>query len=268
MRILVMLALSLICNQLLAEEQIVEFEKKWEFGLGIGDIYSPDYRGSDEYNNYFAPIPYVIYRGKYIQSDRDGIRGNVFKSDRYEFTFSATATISQKADENRAREDMPELGSTVEMGPALNIKLTEADATNNVVLQIPLRAVIAVTGSERGYKGLVFEPQFMFRRPLKSWDYTQRVGISIANRDYHDYYYSIDQEFVTPERSFFEAAGGYSGVFTQIALSRPFQIHNEQTKLAFFLRYENIDNAAFVESPLVKTNHVLRGGFAVVWVIK
>jgi len=265
MRVPIILALSLMCGYSAADEVI---EKKWELGLGIGDISGPDYRGSDEYRNYIAPIPYVIYRGKYIQSDRDGLRGNVFKSDRYEFTFSATATISQKADENKARESMPELGSTVEMGPALNIKLTEQNATNSLLLQIPIRAVIAVTGSERGYSGLVFEPQLMFRRPLKNWEYTQRLGLSFANREYHDYYYSVDQEFVTPERNFFDADGGYSGVFTQVAISRALQIGNEETKLGFFLRYENIGHTAFVDSPLVKTENVWRGGFAFIWVIK
>ena len=265
MRLPLLLGLILLSHYSFGDDVI---EKKWELGLGVGDIYGPDYRGSDEYRNYAAPIPYVIYRGKYIQSDRDGLRGKLFKSDRYEFTFSATATISQNADENNARESMPDLGSTIEMGPALNIRLTEKNATNNLLLQIPVRAVIAVTGTERGYNGLIFEPQLMFRAPLKNWDYTQRLGISFANQEYHDYYYSVDQEFITPERNFFTAHGGYSGVFTQAAISRSIQLGSEETKLAFFLRYENIGDTAFVDSPLVKTENVWRGGFAFIWVIK
>ena len=264
MRSPVIIILILISHCSFADEVI---EKKWELGLGVGDIYGPDYRGSDEYRNYASPIPYVIYRGKYIQSDRDGLRGKLFKSDRYEFTFSATATISQKADENKAREFMPELGSTIEMGPALNIQLTEKNAANSLMLQVPLRAVIAATGSARGYSGLVFEPQFIFRKNFSNWAYTQRLGASFASREYHDYYYGVDQEFVTPERSSYDAHGGYSGFFTQAAISRSLQLGNEEIKLAFFLRYDNLDNVAFADSPLVKTNHALRGGFAFVWVI-
>ncbi len=258
-------ALSLGCSNTFAAEDI---EKKWELGVGIGDISSPDYRGSNEYRHYVAPIPYVIYRGKYIQSDRDGIRGNIFKSDRLEFTFSANATISQKADENRAREAMPKLGSTVELGPALNIKLDDGASPASLVLQLPVHAVMAVTGSERGFQGLTFQPQLMYRNMIDDWQFTQRIGLSIANREYHDYYYSVTQEFVTPNRHFFDAPGGYSGVFTQAAMSRSLNIFNENTKFAFFLRYDNISNTAFAESPLVKTTHVLRGGFAFVWVIK
>jgi len=265
MRLPITMALSLICASSFAAE---EMNKKWEVGLGIGDIVSPDYRGSDEYRNYIAPIPYLIYRGKYIQTDRDGVRGNIFKSDSYEFTFSATATISQKADENKAREAMPKLGSTVEIGPALNIKLSDNNSPDNLRLQLPVYAVIAVSGSTRGFNGLVFQPQLMYRHNTHHWQFTHRLGVNFADRQYHDYYYSVDQKFVTPERNFFDAPGGYSGVFVQAAISRSLHIYNEETKLAFFLRYENINNTAFTNSPLVKTDQVLRGGFAFVWVIK
>lgn len=260
-----LVTLGFVCGNVIAAEDI---DKKWELGFGIGDISSPDYRGSNEYRNYIAPIPYIIYRGKYIQSDRDGIKGNIFKSDQLEFTFSATATISQKADENKARENMPKLGSTVEVGPALNIKLSDMVLPDNLVLQLPVYAVIAVTGSDRGFQGLTFQPQLIYRDMIHNWQFTQRVGLSIASREYHDYYYSVAQEYATPERNFFDAPGGYSGLFTQAAISRSMRIFEADTKLAFFLRYDNIDNTAFAESPLVKTNHVLRGGFAFVWVIK
>ena len=265
MRIPMLVFLGLICSSSIAAEEI---NKKWELGLGIGDITSPDYRGSDEYRNYIAPIPYIIYRGKYIQSDREGIRGNIFKSDRYEFTFSATATISQKADENKAREAMPTLGSTVEIGPALNVKLTDNNSINSLVLQLPVHAVTAVTGSDRGFHGLVFQPQLVYRNTAHSWQFTHRIGVNFASQKYHDYYYSVDQEFVTPERNFFNAPGGYSGIFTQAAISRSLDIFDENTKLALFLRYDNISSTAFIDSPLIKTDHVLRGGFAFVWVIK
>src|SRR5690606_33723225 len=49
---------------------IVPAAKTWELGIGVGAITGPDYRGSKEYHHYVAPIPYVIYRGKYIQTDR------------------------------------------------------------------------------------------------------------------------------------------------------------------------------------------------------
>ncbi len=42
-------------------------QKNWELGLGLGAVAGPDYRGSDEYRSFISPIPYFIYRGKYIR---------------------------------------------------------------------------------------------------------------------------------------------------------------------------------------------------------
>lgn len=243
-------------------------DKKWELGLGIGDISGSDYRGSDEYHNFIAPIPYFIYRGKYIQSDRDGLRGNFFKSDRYEFTFSATATITPKPEDNKARKNMSLLGSTVELGPAFNINITGKTFHDGLMLQIPIHAVIAVNGDDPGYQGLLFQPQFMYQKQFTDWQFTQRLGIGFANEKYHDYYYAVDNKFVTADRGYFDSQGGYNGAFFQSAFSRPIRINNLNTKFGFFVRYDNLNAAAFEDSPLVKTDHVWRTGFAFIWVIK
>ena len=48
----------------------------WEAGLGIGALAFPDYRGSDEVNTYPVPLPYFVYRGKFLKADREGVRGD------------------------------------------------------------------------------------------------------------------------------------------------------------------------------------------------
>jgi len=243
-------------------------EKKWEVGFGVGDISGSDYRGSDEYHHFIAPIPYIIYHGKYLQSDRDGVRGNFFKSDLLEFTFSATATITPHPEQNKARENMPLLGSTLEIGPALNINITGQSFHDGLMMQVPLHAVIAVNGDNHGYQGLLFQPQFIFQKQFPNWQFTQRLGVGFASEKYHDYYYTVDDKFVTAERSNFDSQGGYNGAFAQSAFSRSIRISNLDTKLAFFLRYDNLENTAFDNSPLVKTDHVWRAGFAFIWVIQ
>lgn len=243
-------------------------DKKWELGLGVGDISGSDYRGSDEYHHFIAPIPYIIYHGKYLQSDRDGIRGNFFKSDQYEFTFSATATITPHPEQNNARQGMPSLGSTLEIGPALNINLTGKTFHDGLMLQIPIHAVIAVNGDDRGYQGLLFQPQFIYQKQFSNWQFTQRLGLGFASEKYHDYYYAVDDKFVTADRSYFDAHGGYNGTFAQSAFSRSIRINNLDTKLAFFLRYDNLNDTAFEKSSLIKTDHAWRIGFAFIWVIQ
>lgn len=245
-----------------------DIEKKWEFGLGVGAVTGPDYRGSDEYRNFISPIPYFVYRGKVIRSDRDGIRGNFLRTDKYEFTFSASAAITPDADENELREGMPELGSTLELGPSFNINLTGADFSQGWHLQLPWRAVFAIGADESGYIGSILQPQFVYRNKFSDWTFTYRAGITFASDAYHDYYYNVEQQYVTETRSYFNADGGYSGWNSQMALSRSFNRNGIRTRLALFIRYDNIGGTDFNKSLLVVTDHSYRGGLAFIWVIK
>lgn len=259
------LLLANISNFANAQE---ESEKKWEFGLGVGAVTGPDYRGSDEYRNFVSPIPYVVYRGKVIRSDRDGIRGNFLRTDKYEFTLSASAAITPDADKSELREGMPKLGSTIEFGPTFNINLTGKELSRGWQLQIPWRAVFAVGADESGYIGSVFQPQLLYRTKLSDWIFSYRAGISYASDDYHDYYYNVEEQYVTESRNYFNADGGYSGWNNLVALSRSFDYNGINTRLALFLRYDNISGADFTKSSLVVTDHSYHGGLAFIWVIK
>jgi outer membrane protein len=54
----------------------------WEFGLGAGAIAFEDYRGSNTTHAYPLPVPYVVYNGKFLKADRDGVRGTLFNQRR------------------------------------------------------------------------------------------------------------------------------------------------------------------------------------------
>lgn len=64
----------------------------WEAGAGLGLINFPDYRGSDERQTLALPFPYYIYRGERLKVDRQGVRGLLLNTRRYEFDFSMNAT--------------------------------------------------------------------------------------------------------------------------------------------------------------------------------
>lgn len=242
-------------------------ESNWELGLGLGALHGPDYRGSEEYRTYVSPIPYFIYHGKFIRSDRDGVRGSFFETEKMEFSISASAVFSPDTDENELRQGMPELGSTFEIGPSLNYKLTGESFADGMSLQLPIRAVFAFAGSA-DYTGALFQPQLAYKTQLHNWNFHYRLGVTYADNRYHDYYYSVKPEYVTPARSLFDASSGYSGIYNQLALTRKIKSEKLNMRLAFFLRYENLDGANFTESPLVETRDVWRSGMAIIWVIR
>ncbi len=243
-------------------------QKNWELGLGLGAVAGPDYRGSDEYRSFISPIPYFIYRGKYIRSDREGVRGNFFRTDQYEFTLSASASITPETDKSTLREGMPELGSTFELGPSFNINLSGEDFSRGWHLQLPWRAVFALGAEESGYIGSIIQPQLVYRTRFSEWTFSYRAGITYASNDYHNYYYSVAPEYVTAERPEFRAKAGYSGWNNNFSLSRSFSHQGFQTRFAFFIRYDNIEHTDITDSPLVVEDHSVRGGIALIWVIK
>ncbi|MGA2366648.1 MAG: MipA/OmpV family protein, partial [Steroidobacteraceae bacterium] len=94
-------------------------EPLWEFGLGAGLLVFNDYRGSSSTHAYPLPVPYVIYRGSFLRSDRDGVHGLLFNRRYLELELSVNATAPVFSSSSGIRAGMPTLAPTIEMGPAL-----------------------------------------------------------------------------------------------------------------------------------------------------
>lgn len=239
----------------------------WEAGLGVGMVSGPDYRGSREYRDFISPIPYFVYRNRFIESDRSGMRGRFFQTDRLEANISLSANITPDADKNTRRRGMSELGSTLELGPGLTLQLT-GNKSHGLSLQLPLRAVFAIGGDDSGFIGGVFNPALQYRYTLHHWSLGSQLGVMTATSRYHDYYYTVSEEDALADRPTYQSHGGYSGWHAGMSASRAFTLFGEQTRLALFVRYDNIDGATFTPSPLVETTSNARGGIAFIWKLK
>ena len=66
----------------------------------------------------------------------------------------------------------------------------------------------------------------------------------------------------TATRPAYAASGGYSGSQFLAALSKRFPTY----WVGGYVRYDNLQGAAFDDSPLVARNHYLAGGVAVAWI--
>jgi outer membrane scaffolding protein for murein synthesis (MipA/OmpV family) len=114
-----------------------------EYGLGVGAVAFEDYRGSNSAHVYPLPIPYLVYHGKFLKSDREGVRGTLLNQDRVELNLSVNATTPVRND--RERNGMPDLRSTLELGPSLELHLLRSDdARFKFDLRMPLRAAFTV----------------------------------------------------------------------------------------------------------------------------
>jgi len=236
---------------------------KAELGLGFATQHLKDYRGSSHAQIQAVPFPILIYRGERIRADKDGIRGRFLQGENWELNASAEAALNGGSGDNKKRQGMPELNSAAEIGPSLNINLTGRDFEEGWSLRMPLRAVFAVDTQGIEAIGYTANPKFTYRQPAfwAGWDGKLDFGALWGSQAYHEYYYSVDSVFATAERPSYQANAGYSGAYFKTTLKK----RMGKWWIGWNLRYDNIHNSVFADSPLVETDHYFSTTFAVGW---
>jgi len=239
----------------------------WEAGFGVGAMAFPDYRGSDEVNVYPVPLPYFVYRGEFLKADREGLRGELFDKRYLELSFSMNATIPVSSDDNDARQGMPSLRPTLEFGPSLDVHLwRSSDTSMKLDLVMPLRVPITLESSPTTL-GWNFSPRLNLDVEnvggYEGWNFGVGVGPLFGAAEYHEYFYSVAPRFATAGRRAYDARGGYSGTHLLAAISKRFPDY----WVGAYMRYDNLSNAAFADSPLVRQQNYLTGGIGIAWMI-
>jgi len=238
----------------------------WELGAGGGVLHVPIYRGSKQTETF--PYPFIIpfYRGKYLNSDEDGVRGELFETSKIRFDFSLDGSVPAKSEDVNVRVGMPDLDPTLQIGPALNIKLWSGDnPKQSIITLIPLRAAFALNSSILDPIGFTFSPQLSYYRKIPfikgDWKLGLTASLQFGSEKYHDYFYQVDKQYETPTRPAYNAEGGYGGY----RLIATFHHRIKNTWISLFTRYDRVDNAVFEDSPLVDSEDGLTLGFLVTW---
>ena len=257
MKILLSLTMLLLATGLRAQEPL----PRLELGAGLFALNAPDYRGSSESANYLLPVPYLKYRGERVRVD-EGADGIIFESPDLLFTLSGNLSVPVDSD-TPEREGMDELDALVEIGPSLNWRFWRGERSA-WWLDLPLRVAYTL-GGNFDQVGYVFQPRLSWRLParhLGEWKLRFNLGPLYASNAYHNYYYAVGPEDVTPTRPAFEADGGFSGYRTEFTYSRRIGSY----WLGGFLRYDSLRNSEIVDSPLVSETESWMGGIALAWV--
>lgn len=239
----------------------------WELGVGAGAVAFADYRGADQSHVYPLPVVYFSYQGKFLKSDREGVRGLFFHNRFAELNVSVNATTPVRSRDNDARAGMPDLRPTLEIGPSLDLHVWRtAERGVKLDLQLPLRRAVTIEREPRAI-GWFFAPRLNldWRDPfgVAGLNAGLLAGPLYGDRSYHSYFYTVAPEFVAPGRAAYRATGGYSGTESIAALSRRFPTW----WLGLFVRYDTLSGASFESSPLVRSRNYWAGGFGVAWMV-
>ena len=115
---------------------------------------APAYPGASKRST--RTLPYLIYRGEVLRADRSGVGARLLETGRFDFDIGFALSLP-------ARRGMPDLGTQMEFGPRLKIKLAEPTQHSRLGLELPLRAVIETRGGLRR-QGATFEPRLVCHR--------------------------------------------------------------------------------------------------------
>jgi outer membrane scaffolding protein for murein synthesis (MipA/OmpV family) len=240
----------------------------WEAGAGATVISFPHYRGSDERRSWVLPFPYLVYRGEFLKADERRVRGLFFKTEGLELDASVNGTVPVKSSENDARRGMPDLDPTLEIGPSLNITVSRsASRKTQLELRLPIRAAIASDFSRVDFAGWVFEPSLnldvrdAFGNP--GLNFGVLAGPMFSDRRHNEYFYAVAPAFATAARPAYSPGGGYAGTQLITALSKRYR----NFWIGGFARWDTLHNAAFDDSPLVRTNQYFAAGIAAAWLL-
>lgn len=238
----------------------------WEFGLGVFSIALPAYRGAVETLNDVLPIPYLIYRGEHFKADKDGVRGVLFDTDQFEVNLSVAASPPVSSRNVAVRQGMPDLNSSLELGPSVDLKLWRSAGNDvNVKLFLPVRAAMTLE-SEPQFIGWQFTPRINIDvdNPLglRGWTLAMLGGPVFGSREQHDYFYGVAPRFANEGRPAYDARAGYAGMQFTSALWKRFP----SFWMGGFVRYDNLRGAVFENSPLVTQKSGFAGGVAISWI--
>jgi MipA family protein len=250
-----------------AAAHAAEEKPLWEAGLGVATVSFPAYRGSDQRSQFVLPSPYFVYRGEFLKADREGMRAELFESDRLELTVSGALSPPAASEDIRARANMPDLDANIELGPQINVKLWQGEQrARQLKLLLPLRAAFTLNKQFQSI-GWVFHPKLNLDvgslPALPGWNIGVQAGALFGDSRQHQYFYGVDPAYAAADRPAYAARGGFAGMQYLVGISKRYEKH----WVGAFLRYDNLSGATFANSPLVRTQNYVAAGLAIYWIL-
>lgn len=235
-------------------------EPLWEAGFGAGLLSLPLYRGSDRQRSWLLPVPYFVYRGDFLRADRDGARAQLARRGRVELDLGFGASPPTRDEPGGAREGMPALPPTVEIGPRLNVRLAEG-AHWRADLRVPLRAVVALQSSPHAV-GWTLEPTVGVDADWGGLQLGVLVGAVRGDRRLHQHLYGVTAAQALPGRPAYAARAGDAGWQLTLGASQ----RRGRLWLGAFVRHDVVGGSIVDDSPLVRARRGTAFGVAASWV--
>ncbi|MDH5393708.1 MAG: MipA/OmpV family protein [Gammaproteobacteria bacterium] len=226
-------------------------EVLWKLGAGIGNITANSYPGSDQTQSITSPIPYLKVKTKWFDLDREGLHTNWFENTNFRLDFSFDLGLPVKSSESTLRAGMRDLDPVAQFGPLLIYQIDD-DQRQKWQIHLPLTYAYSFDDVDASPAGRVSNPRiyfnYLYATKTQPLDISLSLGPVYGSAKYHDFYYSVEPAFSSPSRPEYLARQGHAGYRFNVSVTRLMNGY----WLGVYLRYQNLTDAVFVDSPLVK----------------
>ncbi|MFZ4479567.1 MAG: MipA/OmpV family protein [Rhodoferax sp.] len=264
MKITLAMGTALLLTALSAQAQETALPL-WEVGLAAGLAATPSYPASAERASRALMLPYLVYRGKVLRADRDGVGARLLYSRDVEFDIGLAASLPSRATDSIARQGMDDLGTLIEVGPRLKWTLARPAQHSQLKIELPLRAVFEFNSGVKR-QGLVFEPELKYETHDASddWRLNASASLVLGDQSLNNFFYAVRPEFATAARAAYDARAGL--IAKRLSLSTSKKL-NPDLRLFGFVRFESYAGAANEGSPLYLKSSATSVGMALTWTL-
>lgn len=233
---------------------------RWEAGAFGLLVSQQAYPGSDQQVQRSLVLPFLIYRGERLRSERGGAGLRAFKADAFELDLGASAALGSSAKRIDARRGMPDLGTLVELGPRLRWTLARQADGSTWRLDLPLRSVHDLSdGLQR--RGASFEPALKWQGPMGRGLFVD-TGLSavVADQDLAHTFYGVEASQATAGRPAYSARAGL--LTWRVSGSVAWRMGTNWNAFTY-ARMDSVAGAANEASPLVRRTTGVSAGLGV-----
>jgi outer membrane scaffolding protein for murein synthesis (MipA/OmpV family) len=237
----------------------------WEAGVGAAMFNTPAYPGASDRSNRGLVLPFLLYRGKVLRADQEGVGARLLDTDRVEFDVGFAGALPAHSNDVAARQGMPDLGTLVEFGPRIKYKFADLGGAGRLRFDLPLRAVIEARGGLRR-QGWTTEPRFVWeqRGDAGRWTMEAQLGAVFGDRRIHRYFYEVEPQYATADRPAYRAESGLMLVRT--GFGGTYRI-NPDVRVFAFARLDSYAGNANRDSPLFRKDTGASVGVGLAWTL-
>lgn len=236
----------------------------WEAGLFAGALTTPAYPASSQRNQRALVLPFLVYRGEVLRADRNGIGARMLHTDKVEFDIGFSGSLPASSNDLELRHGMPDLGTLIEFGPRVKVKLSEPAPDQRVTFELPLRTVLEFNGGVRQV-GYALEPKLAYEwRQRGDWRLKGAFSLVIGDQQLNQYFYDVPLAYATATRPAYAAQAGLIG--SRLTLDGGRRL-GPDVNLFAFARYDLHEGAANRASPLFAQSQGASIGLGLTWTL-